>query len=134
MHNILISNQLEVSNKYIELKEICIQKNINIVYLKQGDSVLIENDLRINVLWPEEEQITTNVLNNNSLVFKLEYNDFSMLFTGDIEEVSEKRIASIYQECLEADILKVAHHGSKSSTTEDILQYVDPKISVIGVR
>ena len=66
---------------------------------------------------------------------KLIYNGFSCLFTGDIEKVAEDKIVSLYKDksVLESDILKVAHHGSKTSTTEEFFKLVNPKISLIGV-
>ena len=59
-----------------------------------------------------------------------------MLFTGDIEEIAEKAILSKYvnkQEVLNADILKVAHHGSKTSSIKEFINAVNPKYAVIGV-
>lgn len=89
------------------------------------------------MLWPSPDKvITENVLNNNSLVCKLRYKDFSVLFTGDIEAVAEKAILEKYKDSdvLKADILKVAHHGSKSSSINEFLDAVKPKIALIGVR
>lgn len=55
--------------------------------------------------------ISDNAINNNSLVCKLNYKKFSMLFTGDIEEIAEKSILEKYRKkALNATILKVAHH------------------------
>ena len=58
-----------------------------------------------------------------------------MLFTGDIEEIAEKRIIELYEENkkLEAILIKVAHHGSKSSSINEFLKIVKPKIAFIGV-
>lgn len=58
-----------------------------------------------------------------------------MLFTGDIEEIAEKRILQKYEntEQLKATILKVAHHGSKSSSVSQILDEIKPQIALIGV-
>ena len=88
--------------------------------------------MKIHILWPEEKQIQENVLNNNSIVCKLVYKDFSMLFTGDIEEVAEKQI---YKKSLilYSTVLKVAHHGSKTSSIQEFLELVKPKIALIGV-
>ena len=78
--------------------------------------------------------IPDNILNNNSLVFKLEYKDFKMLFTGDIEKIAEEKLMQMYKKDeLKADILKVAHHGSKTSSTEKFIETVNPKIVLIGV-
>ena len=80
--------------------------------------------------------VIQNAINNNSLVFKLRYINFSMLFTGDIEEIAEKEILDKYKEnteFLKSTILKVAHHGSKTSSTKEFINIVKPKYAVIGV-
>ena len=59
-----------------------------------------------------------------------------MLFTGDIEEIAEKEILHEYKtnlKVLKSTILKVAHHGSKSSSTQEFIQTVYPQIALIGV-
>ena len=79
---------------------------------RSGDELLIEKYIKIQILWPKKEQITENILNNNSIVAKLVYEDFSMLFTGDIEEIAEKQILSEYKnniQNLKSTILKIAH-------------------------
>lgn len=81
--------------------------------MRSGDEITIEKNIKIKILWPQKEQITENILNNNSIVAKLDYKDFSMMFTGDIEEIAEKQILSEYKnsmQILNSTILKVAHH------------------------
>ena len=57
-----------------------------------------------------------------------------MLFTGDVEEIAEQELIKLYKkENLDCDILKVAHHGSKSSSIEKFIEIVKPKIALIGV-
>jgi len=91
--------------------------------------------LKIKVLFPSKDLIGNNILNNNSLVFKIEYKEFGMLFTGDIEQIAEEKILSEYKntDVLQSTILKVAHHGSKTSSTENFINAVRPKIALIGV-
>lgn len=103
--------------------------------LRSGDELKIEKDLKIQILWPKEEQLQENILNNNSIVAKLNYRNFSMLFTGDIENIAEKQILSIYKKenILNSTVLKVAHHGSKSSSLQEIIKEINPKIALIGV-
>ena len=104
--------------------------------LKHGDKLKIDNDISIQILWPLEQQIKENILNNNSIVAKLIYKDTSILFTGDIEEIAEKKVLQEYRnniDVLKADILKVGHHGSKTSSIQEFLNAVKPKVALIGV-
>ena len=102
--------------------------------MKKGDIINIDKDVKIRILFPDNELISQNILNNNSLVAKLEYKDLKMLFTGDIEAVAEKKLIKMYsKDELSANILKVPHHGSKSSSTEKFLEVVDASAALIGV-
>mgnify|MGYP003372188080 CR=1 FL=1 len=134
---VYISKQEQDSENYQKFLKIVKNKKIQVKVLKQGDCLKIENNLYFDILWPIEEQIQENVLNNNAMVMKLRYGKFSMLFTGDIEDVAEKKILDFYEEkgedILKSDVLKVAHHGSKTSTTQSFFEKVNPKICLIGV-
>ena len=59
-----------------------------------------------------------------------------MIFTGDIEKIAEKEIINEYKNSnlLKSDILKVGHHGSKTSTTQEFLEKIAPNIALVGVR
>ena len=134
--NVIICKQPEDSDNFKKFKELVKQKNINLIVAKKGDKINIENNLYFSVLWPDSSNtISENVLNNNSLVCKLIYKSFSMLFTGDIEKIAEEAILKEYKNTnkLQSTVLKVAHHGSKSSSIEEFLDVVDPKVAVIGV-
>ena len=88
------------------------------------------------ILWHSStEKVSKNTINNNALVCKLNYKEFTMLFTGDIEEETEKILVSKYQNTnvLKSTILKVGHHGSKTSSTNAFIQAVNPQIALIGV-
>ena len=132
--NIIICKQPEISENYKKLLSATKEKNIKIIKVNKGDKIKIQKDLEFNILWPDENKfISENALNNNSLVCKMNYKKFSMLFTGDIEEIAEKDILKYYKNDLNSTILKVAHHGSKTSSIEKILEEINPKIAVIGV-
>ena len=131
---IIIGKQREDSEQYEKFCKIVKDRKIPVSIVKKGDLINIEKDLKIRILFPVNELISENILNNNSLVFRLEYENFKMLFTGDIEEKAETEIVRMYTNGeLKSDILKVAHHGSKTSTTEKFLELVDSNIAVIGV-
>lgn len=134
--NIIIGSQYEEYENYKEIVEIAMNKNIHIEALKNSNTINIENNLYINILWPSNDLITENSINNNSLVCKLTYKDFSILFTGDIEESAEKAIIENYKnnpQILQANILKVAHHGSKTSSISEFIKCVNPQYALIGV-
>ena len=93
-----------------------------------GDTVNL-GDLRITFISPIKEY---DNLNDNSLVVKAEYKNTSFLFTGDISSEAENDILSDGKS-IDCDVLKVAHHGSKTSSSEEFLKAVSPQISVISV-
>ena len=139
--NIIISKQGESSENLKKFIEILQSNNrgsknkTNIILVKKGDNIKIDNTSYFEILFPEDELINDNILNNNSIVAKFVSNNFKMLFTGDIEEIAENRLCELYKSTnkLQADIIKVAHHGSKTSSTLNFLELVKPKIALIGV-
>lgn len=131
--NVLISKQSKESNEYKEFIEIAKERNIRVITVKQGDVIKIENDISFFILYPTTK-LEFNDLNNNSIVAKLVYKNFSILFTGDIEKEAENSILQKYnKDTLGSTVLKVAHHGSKTSTTENFINLVNPRIALIGV-
>lgn len=135
--NVIIGKQFEFCENYKKFIKIVNEKNIKVYEVEAGQKIKIEKDIYFDILWPDSNNvITENSINNNSLVCKLKYKDLSMLFTGDIEEIAEKQILQKYKndiKVLNSTILKVAHHGSKSSSIEEFLKVVNPKIALIGV-
>jgi len=134
--NVVISKQGEECSNYTRLLSLVKSKNINIIEVKKGDKIYFDKFTYAHILWPNIEQIGENILNNNSIVMRLSYGSFKMLFTGDIEDEAEEKLVRLYKDTnyLEADVLKVAHHGSKTSSSERFLELVKSKIALIGVR
>lgn len=83
----------------------------------------------VDVLAPLTEQAEEN---DNSMILRLSYGETVFLFTGDAEEGEEKALLAACPELLDADVLKVAHHGSANSSTEAFLQAVTPQVAVIS--
>lgn len=131
VENIVMSKQSKESEEYKKILEIIKQKNIKVSSVKAEDKIIIEKNLYTKILNPAEK-FEFQDLNNNAIVAKLVYKNFSMLFTGDIEK-AEENLAKKYKNELKSTILKVAHHGSKTSTSEKFLKYVEPQIALIGV-
>ena len=84
----------------------------------------------IEILWPESTARGKDV-NEEAMVMELTYGDFRMLFTGDIGADTEKKLLSAG--CLnDIDCLKVGHHGSGYSSSEEFLKKVKPELSIIS--
>lgn len=137
VQNAIISAQGKESDNYKCFIEIAKRKKIKIICVKAGDMISVDKYTNIQILWPEKTMVKENILNNNSIVCKVNYNKKSILFTGDIEEIAEKRIIEKYgnnaASTLKSDVLKVAHHGSKTSSIGEIVKIVNPRIALIGV-
>ena len=129
--SIILTRQLEENDIYRHILSIAKEKKIKLIYVKEGD-VLKIGCIKISIIHPENKLMINNPMNNNSIVCKVEYNSFSMLLTGDIEMEAEELILRKNIN-LKADVLKVAHHGSKTSTTGEFLKAINPKVALIGV-
>ena len=102
--------------------------------LKAGDTIKINDDYWFEVLSPGPfiRPDFPKQSNNNSVVMKLHYKHFTMLFTGDIEKPAEEVLVKKYGDELKADVLKVAHHGIPTSSTKPFIAKVAPKYAVIS--
>ncbi len=111
------------------LIDAAVKENAEVVCVSEGDLLPeIDPNLKIAVLHPMMGGFSDNE-NDNSLVLKLEYWGTTILFTGDIEQPAEEIIARKYE--IETDILKVAHHGSSTSSCAEFLQAADPTYAII---
>ncbi|AFV25338.1 competence-like protein [Methanolobus psychrophilus R15] len=103
------------------------EKDIPFSLAEAGQAIDLDTSTTITVLNPGK---LTGDLNDDSVILKLTYEDVSFLFTGDAETHAENKMIA-YD--ISSDILKVAHHGSRSSTSSDFLKKVNPDICIIMV-
>ncbi|MBP5372825.1 MAG: hypothetical protein J6Y44_01390, partial [Clostridia bacterium] len=101
------------------------------------DDALVEYTLSFDFLTPTADVADISYkskLNNYSPIIKVSYGGFDILLTGDAEKEAEKELCDYYTDLnyLDVDLLKVGHHGSDTSSTEDFLLAVKPEISVIS--
>ena len=87
-------------------------------------------EAKFNILAPSSTSYQS--LNNYSIVIKLNYGENSFIFTGDAETLSETEILNSYDD-IHADVLKLGHHGSTTSSSKKFLNAVSPKYAVISV-
>ncbi len=105
--------------------DLATEMEIPIVELQAGDIVNLTDDLTVYVYAPEDTSFDS--VNDMSLLLDLVYRDRSVLFTGDLTMEGEPETIP------DVDILKVPHHGSSKSTSEDFLSATTPEISIISV-
>ena len=114
-----------------ELKELAKMRDIKLFYMKKGDEI-VGKDISFRCIYPTGEEDIKDQ-NEASIVMRMDYKELSMLFTGDIAgSTEEKIIEGSDRDTLDCDILKVCHHGSKNSSTDDFLKKVSPKLYLIS--
>lgn len=117
------------SSLYDTWQEAIRKENATYAHLYRGTRIILDENIRFDILYPEQGKITGKEPNEASLIMKLVYGNVCMIFTGDIERNGEWEVRNDDIDC---DVLKVAHHGSKTSTSDAFLQAVSPVIAVIS--
>ncbi|MDG5786522.1 DNA internalization-related competence protein ComEC/Rec2 [Evansella sp. AB-P1] len=107
--------------------ECILEKGIPLVRMKEGDNWMVGGQ-RFVVIHPQGHEMEEN---ERSIVIYARIEGITFLFTGDIEVESEKRIVRDYA-TLDVNILKVSHHGSRSSSSESFLNLTNPNVAVIS--
>lgn len=131
IEQIIISATYKTKNDslLIKLYEKAKENNIEILYFSKGESYS-HKKLSINCIYPNASEGFQEVNNNNSLILSLNFNRFDLLFTGDIEKEKEKLIESGINRQFE--IIKVPHHGSKTSSSLIFLEAIKPGIAIFS--
>ncbi len=107
------------------------QLGIKVVRHWEGDEFNL-GGAKVDVLFPPQDwPVGLEPKNNDSMVLQVSYGKTSVLLEGDAEKAVERRIAALHHP--HADLLKVGHHGSATSTTPEILQSVQPSYAVISL-
>lgn len=107
------------------------RRGVPVTRIGRGDIFEIAGT-KIETLWPAKFAEQTGSDNNASLVLRLVFGESEFLFTGDIEKETESALLSSGS-VLAADLVKVPHHGSRTSSTVEFVNAVDPQIAVIPV-
>jgi len=106
-------------------------EHARVASLSQGDKLTIDG-VEVQVLWPPPGGENPSSGNDDSIVLYVKYGSVSFILAGDIEEGAETQLCQGDRE-MHADLLKVGHHGSNTSSTQDLLNAVHPRWAVISV-
>lgn len=117
---------------YRELLSVVSDKKVDTIVASSGQKIDIGGGAFIEIIFPDRKGLKDLSHNDGSLVFRLVYGKTSILFTGDSTEKIEKFLLENYPNKLKSDILKVAHHGSKTSSSKNFIKEVSPKWAVIS--
>ena len=125
--SIYMPNAISTSKTYEDLLTTISNKGLKVKTAKSGVVVLSEDNLKLEFIAPNSDDYSN--LNNYSAVLKLTYLDNTFLFMGDAETLSEDEITSD----VNADVIKVGHHGSDSSSGIEFVKKVSPEYAIIMV-
>jgi len=133
VENLIIPYDLLALNNFMrKVAEKAEEKNINIIYSEPGKEFEFDN-LKFIILAPNSTGYKDP--NDYSIAVKMTYGNNSFMFTGDMTATSENEVMEFAEKNginLKCDVLKVAHHGSKSSTQESWLEKVKPEYAIIS--
>lgn len=149
VRQILANSLVTDTGVFSKFREEVIAKKIPVYSPKYGDKIKISK-LTLDILFPEEKQgneivfqspqdlkvlgisAFTGNFNETAIVSELEYGSFKALFTAD-SGIDQEKLMADNSELELVDVLKVAHHGSKYSTSTELLDLIQPKLAVISV-
>ena len=136
MKNLNVRNVLlpavDPDNAYrVEIEQLAAENGTEIHYLEPGDTIRFRSGLALKVLSPDQEtrQGYTDE-NDTSIVLDVTYGEFKALFTGDISDHIEDKL---YGQLEDYDLVKVPHHGSRTSSSEEFVEKTDPEAAVVSV-
>jgi len=132
--NILWTGVIKDTAEYQEWISLIEKEGANIIIAEAGQRIDLSENICLSILYPFEtlEGQEIKKVNNTSIIARLVFNNISFLLTGDIEKSVERKLVNKSID-LDSDILKVAHHGSKTSSSLEFLEIVSPEIAVISV-
>ena len=118
--------------EFVRFSETLLDQRVPIQIIGGGDQLGIGNVI-VSVLWPSSESSSDlPSQNNDSIVLKVQFGERSFLLTGDIEARAEQALIP-FANNLRADVVKVAHHGSKTSSSAEFIAAAQPSYAVISV-
>ncbi|MBU0636610.1 MAG: MBL fold metallo-hydrolase [Patescibacteria group bacterium] len=119
---------------YLTWLKLVQKKKIKLIIINQPQTVKLSDNCWLKIIYPTKSLAGQEVenLNNSSLVMQLIYNQIKFLFVGDLEKLGEEELLNNKID-LSADVLKIGHHGSDTSSSQEFLDKIKPQIAIISV-
>jgi beta-lactamase superfamily II metal-dependent hydrolase len=134
---VIDSGQIHTTQIFEDFLDAIAEKQIPLKSVREGYSIDLDTTVKIDVLNPPAalpDGVDNEAqFNDNSVVLKLTYGQFSALLTGDIQETNEARLVSKNASAIDAEVLKAGHHGSRTSSSSSFLNAVTPKVAIISL-
>lgn len=112
-------------------RELSQKEGAEVIYARRGQEFALDASTTLRILFPETDPSNMES-NTSSIVFQLQYRATSFMFTGDSPKSIEEYLVLVEGEHLKSDVLKVGHHGSRTSTSELFLDEVQPQFAIIS--
>ncbi len=132
VRNVFMPDNMEGSEWRLALENAARDNGTAIHYISEETLLTYNNGMKIHIIPPTVKTAISDDENDTSYVYYVEYGDFSAMFTGDMTKFAEHCLLD-NGKVPHADLLKVAHHGSKTSTSREWIETVTPRYSVISV-
>ena len=137
VEQVIDSGQIHTTQIFEDFLDAIAEKQIPLKSVREGYSIDLDTTVKIDVLNPPAalpDGVDNEAqFNDNSVVLKLTYGQFSALLTGDIQETNEARLVSKNASAIDAEVLKAGHHGSRTSSSSSFLNAVTPKVAIISL-
>jgi competence protein ComEC len=133
--HILTTGVLHETAQFFEWEKRIDRYAIPVTRAAAGQTFFAGNAVSFEVLSPFKNIAGTDPadVNDTSVVLRMDYGDTSFLFPGDIEARTERLLAILAKDGIDADFLKAPHHGSKTSSSEEFLDAVTPAAAIVSV-
>lgn len=131
---VYMSGVTHTAPEYLAFLAVLNERAVNVQIVQAGDSLDFGDGIKLDFLYPLTEMKDQKVdsLNNSSVITRLSWGDSAAIFMGDLESEAQALLLASNQN-FQADIIKVAHHGSKNGIDLQFLDAVSPKYAIISV-
>lgn len=133
VENFIYNGEQKNTLTYRKLMNVLEEKGVNINLASADNDFYIGCCVYIDVLWPLKDYDENLGSNDSSVAFIVSYKDFNVYLAGDLSSRYEVEMLNESKKVFEVEVQKVSHHGSRTSSSKELLEIIDPEISIISV-